>query len=60
MTETQLAYGRELINFAYDESRYQSLSLPDHNARPLTDIQVNEALDSPIRVRTARRYSSRR
>ena len=48
MTETQLAYGRELINFAYDESHYQSLSLPDHNARPLTDIEVGDALDSPI------------
>nr|ALS89555.1 protein of unknown function (DUF2088) [uncultured bacterium] len=48
MTEIQLAYGRELVNFAYDESRYQLLSPADHNAKPLTDVEIGQALDSPI------------
>ena len=48
MTETQLAYGRELINFAFEENRYQLLTPADDYAKPLTDIEIGEALDSPI------------
>ena len=48
MTEIQLPYGRELLNFAFDESRYQSLSSAESNERPLTDVEIGEALDSPI------------
>jgi len=52
MTEIQLAYGRELVNFAFDESRYRSLSPARHNEKPLTDAEIGEALDSPIESAT--------
>jgi len=52
MTEIQLAYGREQVSFALDVSRYQSLSPAGHNEKPLTDVEIGEALDLPIESAT--------
>lgn len=47
MTQIRLGYGRDSLNFTFDGGRYQVLgsSLHEH---PLTDVEIGEALDSPI------------
>ena len=47
MTEIQLGYGRRSLSFTFDENRYQVLeNLGDE--KPLTDVEIGEALDAPI------------
>ena len=48
MTEIELAYGRDSLNFAFDESRFQVLGENSLDERPLTDIEIGEAFDAPI------------
>ena len=47
MPTIQLAYGRDLITFAYDPLRFEVLAPRDH-ARPLTDGEIGAAIDNPI------------
>ena len=48
MGEVQLGYGRGTLNFTFDEQRYDVLSVKQAGQQPLTDIQIGEALDTPI------------
>jgi nickel-dependent lactate racemase len=48
MTEIQLAYGRELLNFGFDEHRFQVLAANSKDERPLTDVEIGEAFSAPI------------
>lgn len=47
MPEVQLKYGRDSIPFEYDDGRFEILGVTDTPTR-LSDIQLNEKLDSPI------------
>src|SRR5918912_1285936 len=44
----KLSYGRDSISFAYDAERFQLLEAESRDERPLTDVEVGEALDRPI------------
>jgi lactate racemase len=44
----KLGYGRESVDFAYDAARFGVLEAVDGEARPLTDIEVGEAIAAPI------------
>ena len=48
MTRINLAYGRGSVSFDIDENRYQVLTSGMPNEKPLTDVEIGEALDSPI------------
>lgn len=48
MKQIELAYGRSLISFEYDEARYQILSPHQPNENPLSDLEIGSAFDSPI------------
>jgi len=48
MTEIHLGYGRTSLNFTFDENRYQVLTANSFEERPLTDVEINEALSAPI------------
>jgi nickel-dependent lactate racemase len=48
MPEIKLGYGREPASFAYDASRFHVLEADAGDARPLTDVEIGEALDAPI------------
>jgi nickel-dependent lactate racemase len=49
MIEIQLGYGRDSLNFAGDEGRYQMLTGASSRAsHPLTDVEIGEALSAPI------------
>ena len=48
MTEIQLGYGKGFRDFTFDENRYQVLSGNSHDDRPLTDVEIGEALNAPI------------
>ena len=48
MTEIQLGYGKDFLALTYDESRYQVLSGNLHNDKPLSDVEIGEALVAPI------------
>jgi len=48
MTEIQLGYGRDSLSFAFDETRYQVLAENSPGERPLTDVEIGEALSEPI------------
>lgn len=48
MTEIQLGYGRGSISFSCDENRDRILAVDTHVDRPLTDVEINEALSAPI------------
>ena len=43
----QLAYGSQLIEFAFDD-RFEVLASRAPSRRPLTDLEIGEALDRPI------------
>jgi nickel-dependent lactate racemase len=47
LTEIQLGYGKNSLNFTFDESRFDVLA-GDLREKPLTDAEIGEALDSPI------------
>ena len=48
MTEIQLGYGNNFLGFNFDESRYQVLSGNSQDDKPLTDVEIGEALSAPI------------
>src|SRR2546422_2253012 len=48
MTEIQLGYGRDSLSFAFDENRYEVLAANSVNEKPLTDVEIGEALSVPI------------
>jgi nickel-dependent lactate racemase len=48
MTEIQLAYGRDLLDFAFDDNRFQVLAATSPDERPLTDVELGEAFSAPI------------
>ena len=48
MTEIQLGYGRTSLTFAGDSARYHMLTGASHADRPLTDVEIGEALSTPI------------
>lgn len=48
MKEIQLAYGSDTINLAFDESKFEVLAPAESAEKPLSDIEVGEAFDSPI------------
>ena len=49
MTEIQLGYGRESLGFTFDENRYEILVENSLDGQPLTDVEIGEALDAPIK-----------
>ncbi len=48
MTEVQLGYGRSSLSFAFDENRYQVLAGNSLDEKPLTDVEIGDALNVPI------------
>lgn len=48
MTQIQLGYGRDSLSFSFDESLYQILAQDSLHQRPLTDVEIGNALDDPI------------
>ncbi|MDQ5846278.1 MAG: nickel-dependent lactate racemase [Acidobacteriota bacterium] len=48
MTEIELAYGKEFVNFAFDEKRFRILTRGTPQLAPLTDVQIGEGLGAPI------------
>jgi nickel-dependent lactate racemase len=48
MTKIQLGYGKSPLDFSFDESCYQVLSGNLNDDKPLTDVEIGEALNSPI------------
>ena len=48
MTEIQLGYGRGSLSFAGEETRYQLLTGASRAGKPLTDVEIGEALSAPI------------
>jgi nickel-dependent lactate racemase len=48
MTEIQLGYGKRLLDFSFDRDRYQLLSGNPNDEKPLTDVEIGEALSSSI------------
>lgn len=48
MTEMQLGYGRGSLSFSFDESRYRILTGEPQVYKPLTDVEIGEALSAPL------------
>lgn len=48
LTPVQLGYGRDSLSFAFDETRFQILAGNAPGERPLTDVEMGEALSAPI------------
>lgn len=48
MTEIQLGYGRGSLSFTFDENRYRILAVDSLVDKPLTDVEIGEALSAPI------------
>ena len=48
MTTIELGYGRSAITFEYDDARFDVLAPNETAAHPLSDNEVNAALDAPI------------
>ena len=48
MTEIQLGYGRDSIGFKFDETRFRVLAENLIDDKPLTDVEIGEALSAPI------------
>lgn len=48
MSEIKLGYGRESLPLAYDAARFRVLETEAGNSRPLTDVEIGEAIDAPI------------
>src|SRR5437899_8846277 len=49
MMEIGLAYGRDSLSFSCEEGRYQVLTRPGSGETPLSDVEIGEALDAPIK-----------
>jgi lactate racemase len=48
ITEIQLAYGKSSVSFTFDKNRYQVLAGNSLDEKPLTDVEIGEALSAPI------------
>ena len=48
MSTIALGYGSEQIEFEYDSTRFHVLAPQPHASQPLTDVEINSALDAPI------------
>jgi nickel-dependent lactate racemase len=48
MPEVELAYGRRSISFVFDESRFSVLTPGHGDGQPLSDAEINAAIDAPI------------
>jgi len=48
MTEIELGYGKSSVTLTFDKNRYQLLAGNRRHEKPLTDIEISEALSSPI------------
>ncbi|MDX6613767.1 MAG: lactate racemase [Blastocatellia bacterium] len=48
MAKIQLGYGANTLPFEYDEARHLLLAPNEAEDRPLTDVEIGKALDSPI------------
>ncbi len=48
MTEVQLGYGRGSLTLAYDETRFRILTGDSGSSKPLTDVEIGDALSAPI------------
>lgn len=48
MTEMQLGYGRGSLSFTFDKDHYQVLAGNSRDEKPLTDVEIGEALSAPI------------
>src|SRR5947209_20385733 len=48
MSAIKLGYGRESVSFSYDEGRFRVLEVEASENRPLTDVEIGEAVDAPI------------
>lgn len=48
MTEMHLGYGRGSLSFTFDENRYRILAGESTVYKPLTDVEIGEALTTPI------------
>jgi lactate racemase len=48
MTEIKLGYGKNLLDFTFDENRYQVISGNSKDDKPLSDVEIGEALSAPI------------
>lgn len=48
MTEIQLGYGTGSLSFSFDETRFQVLAPRSQDEKPLTDVEIGDALNSPI------------
>src|SRR5687768_13552239 len=48
MAQIGLGYGKDSLSFTFDENRFQILAESSPLQHPLTDVEIGEALDSPI------------
>src|SRR5512132_1067237 len=48
MTQIQLGYGKSSVSFTFDKNHYQLLAGNSPNEKPLTDVEIGEALSAPI------------
>jgi lactate racemase len=48
MTEILLGYGRDSLNFIFDDERFQVLDESSRDESPLTDVEIGEAFSTPI------------
>jgi nickel-dependent lactate racemase len=48
MAEIELGYGKGSLAFNYSEDRFRVLSRNSNDERPLTDVEIGEALSAPI------------
>ena len=52
MGEINLGYGKQTIPFEYDERRFKVLMRENGNEEPLSDVEINAAIDTPINSET--------
>lgn len=48
MPSIPLGYGKSAINFDFDADRFKVLTPNEVNSQALTDVEINQAFDSPI------------
>jgi lactate racemase len=48
MRQIKLAYGLGSVSFIRDKDQYQVLASDDSREEPLTDVEIGEALDTPL------------
>jgi nickel-dependent lactate racemase len=48
MSEIKLSYGREAVSLSYDEARFRVLEAETSDGRPLTDVEIGEAIALPV------------